>query len=199
MIKKKIIKLKKIYNLPNNHIIIGSFQKDGNGWGEGNSPKYIKGPDILCEVLKKISKEYKIHILLSGPARGYVVNFLKKNNIKFSHFYINKHEEMNDLYNLLDLYLVTSREEGGPLSIPETLACGVPIITSRVGMADEFIKNDYNGYIVDIGNIEDYFKKFEKLIKLNKEELTNLKDNAIMTSKELSWKKIANTYLEQIH
>ena len=35
------------YKIPKDKIIIGSFQKDGVGWEEGNEPKLIKGPDIL--------------------------------------------------------------------------------------------------------------------------------------------------------
>ena len=38
--------------------LIGSFQKDGEGWGSGDKPKLIKGPDILVEVIK--SQEIQI-------------------------------------------------------------------------------------------------------------------------------------------
>ena len=44
--------LRKKFNIPQSAFVIGSFQKDGNGWGEGNEMKLIKGPDILINVLK---------------------------------------------------------------------------------------------------------------------------------------------------
>ncbi len=47
--EKKSIREK--LNLPQDKIIIGSFQKDGNGWGEGLTPKLIKGPDIFCDAV----------------------------------------------------------------------------------------------------------------------------------------------------
>jgi len=47
-------------NLPENAIIIGSFQKDGNGWDEGLSPKLIKGPDIFCDVIEELSEKYNV-------------------------------------------------------------------------------------------------------------------------------------------
>ncbi len=54
--------IKNKINLPSDKIIIGSFQKDGNGWGEGLEPKLIKGPDVFCDVVEKLAKKYPIHI-----------------------------------------------------------------------------------------------------------------------------------------
>ena len=47
-------------------------------------------------------------------------------------------KEINELYNLLDLYVVSSRFEGGPQSI---LECGItktPIISTNVGIAKKY-------------------------------------------------------------
>ena len=51
------------------------------GWKEGLKPKMIKGPDIFLKVVELINKKYKIKILLTGPARGYLINGLKKRKI----------------------------------------------------------------------------------------------------------------------
>jgi len=45
------------------------------------------------------------------------------------------YEEMPDFYRGLDVLLCLSREEGGCLPILEVLACGVPVISTRVGYA----------------------------------------------------------------
>lgn len=45
---------------------------------------------------------------------------------------------MADFYNDLDYVLVPSLYEGGPMSVLEALACGVPIISSDVGWASEY-------------------------------------------------------------
>ena len=59
----KIESIKEKLKLPKDHIIIGSFQKDGVGWDEGLKPKMEKGPDILIEAIEGISKKVKVHIL----------------------------------------------------------------------------------------------------------------------------------------
>ena len=47
--------------------------------------------------------------------------------------------KINELYNLLDLYIVSSRFEGGPQSILECAATKTPIISTDVGIAKEIL------------------------------------------------------------
>ena len=46
---------------------------------------------------------------------------------------------INDLYNCLDLYIVSSRFEGGPQSVVECGLTKTPIISTRVGIAEEIL------------------------------------------------------------
>ena len=80
-----------------------------------------------------ISKEVPIVVLLTGPARGYVKKELSKRKIKFIHIFAKSYNEVASFYNALDLYIVSSREEGGPKAIVESMASGVPIISTNVG------------------------------------------------------------------
>jgi glycosyltransferase involved in cell wall biosynthesis len=50
-------RLRQELGIPENKIIIGSFQKDGVGWEEGNEPKLIKGPDIFLPSRRKFSQK----------------------------------------------------------------------------------------------------------------------------------------------
>jgi glycosyltransferase involved in cell wall biosynthesis len=51
-------------------------------------------------------------------------------------------EIINELYNCLDLYVVNSRYEGGPRSIIECALTKTPVISTRVGIAPEFMDNN---------------------------------------------------------
>ena len=57
-------------------------------------------------------------------------------------------EVVNELYNLLDLYIVSSRIEGGPQAILECAASKTPILSTKVGVAPEVLHQDS---IYDIG------------------------------------------------
>jgi hypothetical protein len=58
-------------------------------------------------------------------------------------------EEMVDFYQGLDACICTSRVEGGPHSLLEASACGVPVISTRVGIAPELIQHGGNGLLID--------------------------------------------------
>ena len=190
--------LKKKLNLPQDKIIIGSFQKDGMGWEEGDEPIYRKGPDAFCDVIEGLSKRYPLHILLAGPARGYVKKRLEKANISYSHRFLRKYWSICDLYKVLDLYIITSRSEGGPKAITEGLASGVPIISTKVGMAEEVIESGLNGLLCSIDDVEALTEAATSVIE-NRSLKENLIQNGLKTAKLFSWSEIAKQHYEKIY
>jgi glycosyltransferase involved in cell wall biosynthesis len=189
--EKEIIRKK--LQLPEKKIIIGSFQKDGAGWSAGLVPKYIKGPDIFCDVVEKLAKNLDIHVLLSGPARGFVIKRLQQAGISYTHRFLKNYPEIVNFYNAIDLYLVSSRAEGGPKAITESMACGIPIVSTKVGMAPEIIKNGENGLISEIDNISSLSDNCMRIIgdenfknKLIKNALADVQNyNWEITTKDL--------------
>ncbi len=57
-------------------------------------------------------------------------------------------EEMVDWYRGLDAYICCSRTEGGPHPVLEASACGIPVISTRVGLVPELITTEFNGLLV---------------------------------------------------
>jgi len=182
--------IKKNLNIPEDYIVIGSFQKDGEGWGKGLMPKMIKGPDIFIEVVNLLKKQgLKIFVLLLGPSRGFLKKELEKINIKFTHIFEKNYQNMCNYYNVLDFYLISSREEGGPKALLESMACGVPVITTPTGQSVDLIQNEYNGIIV---------KNFSAITLADK--LTDLINNENLQNKiKIEGKKTAleNDYKNQ--
>ena len=64
-------------------------------------------------------------------------------------------EEMLAFYHSLDVYVCASRSEGTPNPCLEAAACGLPVITTRVGNMPELIRDGENGFFVerDAGDI----------------------------------------------
>lgn len=143
------------YGLPETAFIVGSFQKDGIGWGDGLEPKLIKGPDILLKTLKILkSRIPELFVLLTGPARGYVKAGLERSGIPYHHVYLRYYPELGRLFHALDAYVITSRQEGGPKAAFESMASGVPLITTRVGQAMDVVRHGHNGWMVDVEDAE---------------------------------------------
>jgi glycosyltransferase involved in cell wall biosynthesis len=147
--------LRKKIGIPESSFVIGSFQKDGSGWNEGFDPKMIKGPDIFINVLKKLKSNIKeIFVLLIGPSRGYIKKELDKINIPYKHYILDSYDEMYKFYKILDLYLITSREEGGPRALFESMICSIPCVTTNVGMAIDLVVHNKNGWKVEPEDID---------------------------------------------
>lgn len=179
MDKNKRLKIKDKMKLPLNKYIIGSFQKDGNGWDKGSSPKYIKGPDIFLKSLELIKKNIpNLFVLLTGPARGYVKNGLKKLDIEYKHLDFLKFNEIPKIYNCLDLYLICSRDEGGPYALLESMKSGVPVISTKVGMTHDLIKHGKNGFSVDVEDFEK-IAEYTTILYNDKEMRKDIIQNAL--------------------
>lgn len=131
--------------------VVGSFQKDGVGWGEGLEPKLIKGPDVLVVTLEAVqARAPELVVLLTGPARGYVRIELERRRIPYRHVPARTRGELARAYHALDAYVVPSRQEGGPKAALEAMATGVPLVTTRVGQAPDLVEDGRNGLLVDV-------------------------------------------------
>ncbi len=196
--EEKRQKARKTLNIPDNKTVIGLFQKDGVGWGEGNEAKLIKGPDIFCDVIEQLAKEYNIHVLLTGPARGYVKKRLVEASVPFTHHYLKKYYDIVDYYNALDLYLLTSRVEGGPKAITESMACGVSIVSTKMGMAPEIINHAENGLLSEVDDIDSLLTNCKIVIE-NKSFRQQMVHTALIDVKKYSWIRVAKQLYDEIY
>lgn len=162
--------LRSKYNFHQNDFLIGSFQRDTES-SDMKSPKLVKGPDIFIKLLETI-KETKpnLKVVLAGNKRNYVISELERLKIPYKYFEMMNFEELNELYNILDLYLVTSRLEGGPQAIVECGLNKTPIISTDVGIADQILSsksifdfNDLNSFKTTIPDVNYAFNNALKL------------------------------------
>ena len=143
------------YGIPQTAVVVGSFQKDGVGWGKGREPKLIKGPDIFLQSVERLKRQVpELFVVLSGPSRGYIKEGLEKLGIPYRHFLLDSYPEIGKLFQTLDIYMVTSRQEGGPKAILESMASGVSLVTTRVGQAMDLVRHCENGFMVDVEDVE---------------------------------------------
>ena len=178
--------------IPKNAFVIGSFQKDGNGWGEGLEPKLIKGPDIFIQTMEQLRTSIpELFVVLTGPARGYVKQGLERLKIPYRHLFLKEYAEVGRLFPALDLYLVSSRQEGGPKAILESMASGTPLVTTRVGQAMDIVKHGQNGWMVDVEDVDGLAKWAGYVFQNRGPALAPVLQNGYQTAR-------ANTYESQL-
>jgi glycosyltransferase involved in cell wall biosynthesis len=113
------------------------------------NPGSIKGTHILIKAVAMLRRIYgdNFTLLIAGKVgpKNYgeyvesMVRGLKlEENIKMLGYV--EHELLPLLYNAADITIVPSYSEGAPLVIPESLACGTPVIATNVGGNPEYLK-----------------------------------------------------------
>jgi glycosyltransferase involved in cell wall biosynthesis len=60
-----------------------------------------------------------------------------------------REEEKADLYRLADVYVMPSRGEGFGIVLLEAMACGVPVVASKIDGSREAVRNGELGLLVD--------------------------------------------------
>jgi hypothetical protein len=158
-----------------NKIVVGSFQRDSFGKNL-SEPKWEKNPDLLIRILKGLPKG-NFMLLLAGPRRHYIIDQCQENKIPYffygNHSYIDEKKDdiaannlsleiINKLYNLADIYIVTSRSEGGPKSILESALTKTMIFSTEVGLAPDIL---HSYLIYNEENIKDLTGKIQKFMK----------------------------------
>jgi glycosyltransferase involved in cell wall biosynthesis len=191
--------LRKQLNIDAETIVIGSFQKDGSGWKSGHKPKLEKGPDVFCDVIETLAKSHKLFILLSGPARGYVKKRLTKAGIAFYHTgYLPHANDVAPYFKALDIYLIASRIEGGPKAALEAPACGIPLVSTAVGMVRDIVQHGVNGLVTAVDDRQALVQACEAIIN-DADLVATLAQKGRQLAEHHSWQKIAQRYYHELY
>lgn len=155
------------FGFSQNDFLVGSFQRDTEGY-DLKSPKLIKGPDIFLDLIKKMNENKEnLIVVLTGKRRQYLIDNFEKFGIKYKYFEMKNFKSVNQLYNILDLYIVSSRIEGGPQAIVECGLTKTPILSTDVGIASNFLdpKSIYsvNNFLNAETNVDYAYKKSKEI------------------------------------
>jgi glycosyltransferase involved in cell wall biosynthesis len=99
------------------------------------------------------------------------------------------HEQIPSYMQQADIFVLPSISEGFPSVILEAMACGLPIVASRVGGIPDIITNDTNGYLVEVKDSTDLANKM--IILLQDDVLRKkISDNNRLLVKKYSWENV---------
>jgi len=79
---------------------------------------------------------------------------LERIGVPHRHVVLASRDRLEDAFHVVYLSLVTSRQEGGPKAVLESMATGVPLVTTRVGQAPELVEDGHNGLLADVDDVE---------------------------------------------
>jgi glycosyltransferase involved in cell wall biosynthesis len=139
----------------------------------------IKGPEVLIDAWSWLQKTNRIRagdrlfLVGSGPRGDALVERVEECCTRGSVVFAGAraHAEIPTWINSADLVCLPSYSEGTPNVVVESLACGVPVVASRVGGIPDIVEPGWSGQLVDPGNprilaaaiVEVLAKKWDRL------------------------------------
>jgi N-acetyl-alpha-D-glucosaminyl L-malate synthase BshA len=112
-------------------------------------------PDIVRAFAGIRERVPSVLILVGdGPVRPDVEAEVLRLGVGSSVRFLGKVDAVADLLRAADLYLLPSQSESFGLSALEAMACGVPVIGTRVGGLPEVVRDGQDGVLVDVGDVD---------------------------------------------
>jgi glycosyltransferase involved in cell wall biosynthesis len=112
-----------------------------------------KGHALLIEAMATLAKdhpEYQLYIIGLGPLREQLLKMTDDFHLGRNAFVLGSrpNEELQAWFSAADVSCLVSAREGWPNVVTESLACGTPLIATRVGGVPEILVNDELGIFV---------------------------------------------------
>lgn len=116
----------------------------------------IKNIDMLINAAKELrqrsSKEFRVSIFGEGPLEGSLKKKIESYHLVDNVILHGQCNNMLPVLKALDIFVLTSFNEGLPMSLLESMSVGtIPVCTS-VGGIPEVIEDEVNGFLVDSNN-----------------------------------------------
>jgi glycosyltransferase involved in cell wall biosynthesis len=129
--------------------------------------------EAIEELYKNSSRRIRAFIIGDGEHRYYIENLLREKGIPFTD---NHHQKSTVLFTSwereidvvnagLDIVVLTSLNEGTPVSLIEAQAAGKPVVTTNVGGIQNIIKDNVTGLIAEKNNDKDFIRKLKSVVE----------------------------------
>lgn len=151
-------------------------------------------PDTIA-VLERIRKEIPSVLVLvgDGPTRLEAEEEVRRRGLDDSVQFLGKMDGIGDLLRSADLFLLPSASESFGLAALEAMACGVPVIGSRVGGLPEVVEDGSSGFLLEVGDVDAMTARSLELLT-NEKRLSEMRRAAVERAKVFSSDKIVPLY-----
>lgn len=149
-----------------------------------------KGYQYLLEALKDI-QGVELTLLGDGNLRSELEKYALENKLPVKFLGRSTQEEIIPILQDSDVFVLPSLNEGMSNSILEAMACGLAIITTDTGGADELVST--NGFIIQKASVTELQDSIRKFIE-NKDLAQSLGENSRKLAEKMSWSSMASDY-----
>lgn len=123
-----------------------------------------KGIPVLLAVLERLhAQQIPFHLSVTGSGWEEEVRQLRQRGIAANNLGFLPRADIPAFYSTIDTFLMTSSVEGGPLTVLESMACGTPVVATRVGLVPDVIRDGVSGFSTPVGAVDELTEGLTKL------------------------------------
>jgi glycosyltransferase involved in cell wall biosynthesis len=144
-----------------------------------------KGVFIFVELASKMI-DFNFTLIVSASQKEIISHFgfTKNNNLNIISSQSNIHPFLKNSHLLLNLSIPTKCVETFGLTILEAMIYGIPAIVPNVGGPLELVIDGYNGYCIDVTDLNELMNKVKTI--LSKDNYESFANNAIKQASKFS-------------
>jgi glycosyltransferase involved in cell wall biosynthesis len=110
----------------------------------------IKRPDRLLDVAAEIkSRGLKARIIVAGEGDLFEKSKARANEQGLPITFLGWRKDISELFAASDIAVLTSDNEGIPLTLIQAAQAGLPIVATEVGSIGDIVIHESNGYLTD--------------------------------------------------
>jgi sugar transferase (PEP-CTERM/EpsH1 system associated) len=118
-----------------------------------------------CKVLTGFTDDFQLIIVGDGPLRTQLEAEAQNLQINGSILFTGTRNDIADILNELDIYVLSSISEGTSMTLLEAMACELPVVATNVGGNPEVVMDGETGFLVPPKNPEAFAERLLLLIK----------------------------------
>lgn len=125
-----------------------------------------KAPWVLVDAFQRVSAKYPAALLVmvgDGPLKGKLLEMIQQKGL-LGRVLLPGFMEGRRAMRGFDIFVLASEYESFGYVLVEAMAEGLPIVTTKVGVAEEIVTEGENGFLVPTGDVEAFARAFDRLI-----------------------------------
>jgi UDP-glucose:(heptosyl)LPS alpha-1,3-glucosyltransferase len=154
-----------------------------------------KGVRYIIEALPLLSKRNVKLIIIGRGDEEYYGRLAELEQVRDRMFFVSHSSRLWEYYAASDVFVFPTIYEPFGLVITEAMASGLPVVTTRLAGAADFITDGVDGFLLDKpGDINELAAKIELLLS-NAEFRKTMGERARETAEKLSWDQVTQKTL----
>lgn len=125
----------------------------------------LKRVQDIVLIIERLKNRFPVHVYMvgDGPERSIIEHLIHEKGLSEMFTFLGKQDSVIEILKKSDLFLLPSGNESFGLAALEAMACGVPCVTSDAGGLPEVNIDGKTGFVVPVGQIDQYVRSISLL------------------------------------